>query len=123
MHSLDSLTSVSKYQRGFSHFITGDRIAFSLTNSSFTELPSPDAMSFSENIIKKKIVNFIIMRKIEYFPAAMFLSWGTPRKRSVDNSSCRNQAECLQLASHKISAKLWHKADVFSNSLSIRQVT
>lgn len=47
MHSLDSLISVSKYQRGFSHFITGDRIAFSLTNSSFTELPSPDAMSFS----------------------------------------------------------------------------
>lgn len=47
MHSLESLTSVSKYQRGFSHFITGERITFSLTNSSLTEFPSPDAMSLS----------------------------------------------------------------------------
>lgn len=54
MHSLESLTSVSKYQRGFSHFITGERITFSLTNSSFTEFPSPDAMSLSEKNHKNK---------------------------------------------------------------------
>lgn len=52
MHSVESLTSIIKHQRGFSHFITGARIAFSLTNSSFTELPSPDAMSLSEKIQK-----------------------------------------------------------------------
>lgn len=54
MHSLESLTSVSKYQRGFSHFITGERITFSLTNSSLTEFPSPDAMSLSEKKKKHK---------------------------------------------------------------------
>lgn len=72
MHSLESLTSVSKYQRGFSHFMTGERITFSLTNSSFTEFPSPDAMSLSEKNTKIK-VDFMNVRALKYCPAAMSL--------------------------------------------------
>ena len=43
-----SLRNPTQDQRGFNHFITGDRASFSFTSSSLTALPSPDATSCSE---------------------------------------------------------------------------
>lgn len=120
MHPLQSLMSASSHQRGFSHFITGGRRGFSLVNSSFTALPSPDAKSVSANrhrykwSIWKGKSGTIVLHQYPWFWEHF---WNTS-----DDIPCRSLLAYLQSFSCTISAQLWHKPRVVFNNLSIRQV-